>query len=268
MQRGLIETLDFCELVSWGQTRNHTWNSTNINLQDENSLSNLSGYNTILTSGLQMQTLRINVAVLRPPLIRRNQRVAMTDAFDKISGRIVRADRIARARQAKALLKRRLQKEKTNLRNLLNNSGEPGQPRQSGNYTIAKEGKFSIIKKNDREYLRSSKPSPSGKSLMKLIQMVNDDVDPLGDSDDSDGADEVTLLNEENSVYSNHYDEEDEDNEYYDDDDDDESYGNQIPHQISIQSTGIHILASLMLNVINGIMASKGFSSKKKKKKK
>jgi len=281
VQRGLIETLDFCELVSWGQTRHHDW-SANIAAGEDPiqkkrnvELSHLSGFGTILTSGLQMQTLRINVAILLPPLIRRNQRVVMTDAFDKVAGRVVRADRIARARQAKAL-KRRYREQ------LESESRRRGE-------TITANSAGETKQSSSGPKLRSTKPEPSGRSLVKLLHEMTVHHETgchTADDDHLDGEhtnydddiivhvprvaaaggvfneeEEEMRLNEDNAMYYNHYDE-DSDDEYAYEEESHVSYGNRIPHQISIKSTGIHILASLMLNVINGIMAAKGYTAK------
>ena len=59
-QRGLIETLDFCELVSWGQARLVNWvpNEASASarvLQNRIELVHLAGGGTVMSAGTQMQ---------------------------------------------------------------------------------------------------------------------------------------------------------------------------------------------------------------------
>ena len=261
VQRGLIETLDFCELVSWGQTRHYNW-STNDEVPNQQrkkiALSELSGFGSILMAGLQMQTLRLNIGVLKPPLIRRNQRIVITDAFDKVAGRIIRADRIARVKQARALRRRRSDRQQEQQQQQqTTSSGFFGQGEGEG------QGESKTSRVYDGESTRSSTAAGGSSSLgkvMSLLQEMNGGEDGIGTA--AQGrmwSTTTTKLNDENSAYYNHYDDEEDEYAY---DVDIHGYGNHIPQSISITSSGIHVLSSLMLNVINGIMATKGFKDK------
>ena len=253
VQRGLIETLDFCELVSWGQTRHHDWTPDSepnvIQKRKKMNLLTLSGNGTILSAGLQMQTLKINVAVVKPAVIRRNHRVTITDAFDKVAGRVIRADRIARARQARAL----------NLRKLMDRK------RREEEEDEMAEG--SSRARRPYSYRMKSNQRPNGRSLVNILQDMSVSVDDQGNTVLATGASqkEELQLNEDNAVYSNHYGESDDD-EY---DEDKEKMDRLLnrndrsnPIRLSMVSPSIHVLSSLMLQIINGIMASKGLRSK------
>jgi hypothetical protein len=116
-------------------------------------------------------------------------------------------------------------------------------------------------------YRMKSNQRPNGRSLVNILQDMSVSVDDQGNTVLATGASqkEELQLNEDNAVYSNHYGESDDD-EY---DEDKEKMDRLLnrndrsnPIRLSMVSPSIHVLSSLMLQIINGIMASKGLRSK------